>query len=258
MIKVINSVPVESWLEQDIDLRDRLRKTIKQELQVLETRYATLKKRILLTAAVRGENEPDLSSDDIRRLIDPDTNDRKFEEQIARISSPLVKQPVAKQAQPKAISSLWNLFPSFGSKSKSSSTSPKASEEPLTRHTIPVLPQQDDITFAKQLQALVKENGVYKSMVDDVKLLIIELLSQKIKRLESSILPKVKEILVSANRKIGHFDAQQKQEELGSWSSLREKVQECLLKSASQINNGYGHLPIQYLETNRKQHHASN
>lgn len=251
---------MESWLEQHVDLRDRIQKTIKQDLQVLETnpraRYATLRKRISRVAAVLGgKNEPGLSSDDILRLIDPETNDRSFEEQITSISS-----PVAKQEQPSVISSLWNLVPSFGLKPKTSSKPLNAWEKPLTWNTIPVLPQQDDIAFAEGLQALVKENDVYRSMVDDVKLLMIELLRQKIKRLASSIPPTLKEALVSsANQEIGHFyDEQRQREELDAWSSLRERVQECLLKSAPQINNGCAHLPIQYLETNQRQHHTSN
>lgn len=254
----INSLPVESWLEQHLELRNSIQKTIKQDLRVLETnpraRYATLRRRIPRIAVVLGEkNEPGLLSDDIQRLIDPDTNDRSFDEQIASISS-----PVAKQEQPGVISSLWNLIPSFGLKSKSSSKPSNAWEKPLTWNTIPVLPQQDDIAFAEGLEALVKENNVYKSMVDDVKLLMIELLRQKIKRLASSIPPKVKEALVSsANQEIGRFYEQRKQqEELGAWSSLRERVQECLLKSAPQINNGYAHLLMQYWETNRRQHHT--
>ncbi len=112
-------------------------------------------------------------------------------------------------------------------------------EEQLSRLATQALQQQDDFAFATALQSIAEKDEVFNEVVEEFRVLMVELLRQKIIRLSSSIPDMVKESLyTSIDRDLGQTFEQRKQtEEAVAWQNLKEKVQECLSQATTNAND---------------------
>jgi hypothetical protein len=234
---------VQSWLDQHDDLGVKVRDDAKKELQTLESdpkaRYSMFKRNLSRVAKIiYGPDASSLTPVTVKELAQLVIADENFEEQLSRLTT---------QGQPDLASSLDNdttssisaVPPSNLTRIESSRMSANASEKSSTLHLIETLQPQDDFAFAIALQSIAEKDEVFNEVVQQFRVLMVELLRQKIKGLSSSILATVKEkLLTSIDRDLIQAFKQRKQdEEAAAWQGLKEKVQELLSQAASNTND---------------------
>jgi hypothetical protein len=235
---------VESWLEQHDDLSDKVRNDVKKDLQTLESdpkaRYSKFKRRLRRVYEIIHGN-PSLPPSTVKELARLVITDKNFEEQLSRLTT-----QAPKQSQPGILYSVYTgvtsgvsaVLPSYFVR-RSSRRSVDESEKNPTSHPIKTLQQQDDFAFATALQTIAEKDEVFDEVVQEFRVLMVELLRQKIRRLSSSIPLTVKESLhTSIDRDLGQAFEQRKQKEgADAWQTLKEKVQECLSQAASNTSD---------------------
>jgi hypothetical protein len=251
---------VQSWLDQHDGLSVKVRDDAKKELQTLEndpkTRYSMFKRNLSRVAKIiYGPDASSLTPVTVKELAQLVITDENFEEQLSRLTTHDAKSSVSAvppsnlttQGQPDLASSLDNdttssisaVPPSNLTRTESSRMSANASEKSSTLHLIEILQPQDDFAFAIALQSIAEKDEVFNEVVKQFRVLMVELLRQKIKRLSSSILATVKEkLLASIDRDLFQAFKQRKQDaEAAAWQGLKEKVQELLSQAASNTND---------------------
>jgi len=238
---------VDSWLNQHDELSVEVRNDVKKELQTLESdpkaRYSMFKRRLSRVAEIiYGPNASSLTPSTIMELARLVITDKNFEEQRSRLTT-----EAPKQGQSSLFSSLYNgvasgisaVPPSNSVGTSSSRKGVDTSEKSSTLRTIQTLQQQDDFAFATALQSIAEKDEVFNEVVQEFRVLMVELLRQKIRRLSSSIPATVKEKLhTSIDRDLSQsFEQRKKDEEAAAWQSLKEKVQEHLSQATSNTND---------------------
>jgi hypothetical protein len=241
---------VESWLDQHDDLSAKVRNDVKKELQTLESdpraRYSIFKRRLSrVHEIIRGDsNWPPSTIKELARLV---ITNRNFEEQLAKIAT-----QAPKPGQPGLFSSVYNAaasgvsavlpsipIASYLIKGRAPRKRADTLEKNSPSHPIITLQQQDDFAFATALQSIAEKDETFKEVVQEFRVLMVELLKPKIRRLSASIPIKVKESLyTSIDRDLGQaFEQRKQKEDAAAWQNLKDKVQECLSQAAWNAND---------------------
>jgi hypothetical protein len=241
-----------------------VRNDMQKGLQTLESnlkaRYSMLKRRLSRVAEIiYGPNASNLTPSTIKELAQLVITDKNFEEQLSRLTT---QHP--KQSQPASFDSAYHGVMSRISAlarvvagpdeffrvikqalssyitSTSSRRSIEASDKTSTLHPIQTLQQQDDFAFATALQSIAEKDEVFNEVVQEFRVLMIEPLKPKIRKLSSSIPATVKERLhTSINRDLSQaFEQRKQEEEAAALQNLKEKVQELLSQAASNVHDG--------------------
>jgi len=186
---------------------------------------------------IYGPDASSLTPVTVKELSQLVIADENFEEQLSRLTT---------QGQPDLASSLDNdttssisaVPPSNLTRIESSRMSANASEKSSTLHLIETLQPQDDFAFAIALQSIAEKDEVFNEVVQQFRVLMVELLRQKIEGLSSSILATVKEKLDTSIEDLSQTFEQRKQdEEAAGWQSLKEEVRKCLSQGVSNAND---------------------
>jgi len=238
---------VDSWFTQYGDIETKIHNEVEKEMKTLENnpeaRFSVLKRRLSrISDILCSDTATNLAPSTIRELANLVTTDKNFDDQLSRITAGASRQSQSGYLYSIAAgvaTGVTSVLPSFG-RSRASRKSVDNSIKSSTTNAINVLPQQDDFAFAAALQSMAENDPNFKDVVEDFKVLMVELLRQKISRLSSSIPIKIKEnVQASIDTDIGQlFEQKRQQEETLAFQSLKEKVQEYLSTPGAKPNDG--------------------
>ncbi|KIM24930.1 hypothetical protein M408DRAFT_26540 [Serendipita vermifera MAFF 305830] len=219
----------DTWLNQYPDLRQRVSDDVQSNLRILDadpnTRFNVLKRRLSQIYSLIHSEQSTFSEADIRNLADLVVlqKDKAFKSGMNRIINSTKKS--SSGGLGKMFTALFPLWTNQPANPKISVQSP---------------PSRDDPAFVEFLKKLEADEPHFQSAIIELKLLVTEMLSCKIKSLSAFVQATLIEAQKTAlEEDVRTFLKERRQkEEVEAWNDLRNQVEQCLINSIPEENDG--------------------